>query len=123
MNRRRIFVGDIQGCREELEQLLDKLRFDESSDRLYSVGDVINRGPDSVGCLHLLRSLRTVMVLGNHEYHYLEVEAGRRRMKGRDTLESLLAAEDREELTQWLAEQPLLYVEPDVAMVHAGLLN
>jgi len=118
---RRIYVGDLQGCREELEALLEELRFDPARDRLHSVGDAINRGPDSAGCLRLLMKLGAVMVLGNHELHWLEVAARRRKIGKRDTLTELERAPDRDELLQWVRTRPLLHVERDVVMVHAGL--
>ncbi len=118
---RRIFIGDLQGCREELELLLEHVKFDPASDRLLSVGDAINRGPDSAGCVRLLMKLGATMVLGNHELHWFEVVAGRRKVGRRDTLGSLLDAPDRAALHAWLAARPFLHVEPDVVMVHAGL--
>src|SRR5262245_21578515 len=118
---RRIFVGDLQGCREELETLLERARFDPASDRLYSVGDAINRGPDSAGCVRLLKRLGAAMVVGNHELHWFELAAGRRKAGKRDTLENLAAAPDRDELDAWLRARPVLLVEPDVVLVHAAL--
>jgi len=123
MNRggRRIFVGDLQGCREELELLLDAVRFDPARDRLRSVGDAVNRGPDSAGCVRLLKRLGATMVLGNHELHWFETAAGRRRPGRRDTLDSLVQAPDRDELDAWLRACPFIVSEPDVVMVHAAL--
>ena len=118
---RRIFVGDLQGCRQELERLLDEVKFAPPEDRLYSVGDAINRGPDSAGCVRLLKRLDATMVLGNHEVHWFEVAAGRRKQGKRDTLGSLLEAPDRDELDAWLRARPILVCEPDVALVHAAL--
>ncbi len=118
---RRIYVGDVQGCREELERLLEAVKFDPAGDRLHSVGDAINRGPDSAGCLRLLKQLGAVMVLGNHELHWLEIEAKRRHPGKRDTLDELLAAPDHDELLDWTRSRPLLHVERDVVLVHAGL--
>ncbi len=121
MAGRRIFVGDLQGCSHELEDLLVSVAFDRSVDRLYSVGDAINRGPDSAGCVRLLREFDATMVLGNHELHLFEVLAGRRQESGRDTLASLTEAHDGKELIEWLRQRPLLHVEEDVVMVHAAL--
>lgn len=118
---RRIFVGDIQGCREELERLLEELRFDSTQDRIHPVGDLVNRGPDSVGVLRLLRSIGAGPVLGNHDVHLLQVAAGLRQSGGRDTLADVLAAPDREDLLAWLARQPILRTWDDVLLVHAGL--
>lgn len=118
---RRIYIGDLQGCREELERLLEVVKFDPAGDRLHSVGDAINRGPDSAGCVRLLKQLDAVMVLGNHELHWFDVAAGWRKAGKRDTLQSLEQAPDRDELDAWLRARPLLHVERDVVLVHAGL--
>ncbi len=118
---RRIFVGDVQGCREELERLLQKVRFDPEADELLPVGDLVNRGPDSLGALRLLRDLAARGVLGNHDLHFLQVHAGRRSKRRRDTLDELLAADDCDELAGWLARRPFLRVWDDLYLVHAGL--
>ena len=119
--QRRIFIGDIQGCREELERLLEALRFDAAGDRLHPCGDLVNRGPDSLGVLRLLKSLGAGPVLGNHDLHLLRVAAGLRRTQSRDTLAPVLAAPDREELLAWLGSQPFLRSWDDLLLVHAGL--
>jgi bis(5'-nucleosyl)-tetraphosphatase (symmetrical) len=118
---RRIFVGDIQGCREELEDLLTALRFDESSDTLHPVGDVVNRGPDSLGTLRLLRRLDAGGVLGNHDIHLLKVAAGMEERRAGDTIDDILAAPDRDDLVAWVAGRPLCRDWDDVVAVHAGL--
>lgn len=118
---RRVFVGDIQGCREELERLLEALRFDSSRDRLYPAGDLVNRGPDSLGVLRLLQSIDAQPVLGNHDLHLLRVAAGQRRGGSRDTLAAVLTAPDREQLLAWLGSQPFLRTWDDLLLVHAGL--
>ncbi len=118
---RRIFVGDVQGCREELEHLLEAVRFDPASDEVHPVGDLVNRGPDSAGVLRLARQLGFGGVLGNHDLHLLRVAAGSRRPHQRDTFDSLLEAEDRQELLAWLAARPFVRTWPDVVCVHAAL--
>lgn len=118
---RRIFIGDIQGCRGELERLLEALRFDPLADQLEPVGDFVNRGPDSAGVLRLLRGLGAGGVLGNHDVHLLRVAAGRRGLAAEDTCGDVLAADDREDLLAWLGAKPLVRVWPDVLLVHAGL--
>jgi len=118
---RRIFIGDIQGCREELERLLAELRFDPAADELHPVGDFVNRGPDSAGVLRVLRDARAGGVLGNHDVHLLRVAAGTRSLGKRDTLDELLAAEDRDELLAWLAERPFVRAWADLVLVHAAL--
>ncbi|MCU0862650.1 MAG: metallophosphoesterase [Planctomycetes bacterium] len=101
---RRIFVGDIQGCREPLERLLAAVAFVPGRDRLLPVGDLVNKGPDSPGTLALLMQLGAEPVLGNHDLHWLK--------KGRAT-----DAAQRD----WLQAQPVVRVFDDVIMVHAGL--
>lgn len=118
---RRIFVGDIQGCREELEMLLERVRFDPARDALEPVGDLVNRGPDSLGTLRLLKRLDAGGVLGNHDLHLLRVARGLRRTRPSDTLEGVLAADDRDELCAWLAARPFVKAWSDVLLVHGAL--
>ena len=118
---RRIFIGDIQGCRVELERLLERVAFDPATDRLHPVGDLVNRGPDSLGSLRLLKRLDAQPVLGNHDLHLLHARAGLRSLKSSDTLAEVLAADDVEELCAWVAAQPFLRVFDDLFLVHAGL--
>jgi bis(5'-nucleosyl)-tetraphosphatase (symmetrical) len=119
--KRRIFIGDVQGCREELERLLERLHFDPAADVLHPVGDLVNRGPDSLGALRLLRDLDSLPVLGNHDLHLLHVRAGKRSPRAGDTLADVLSAPDVDELCGWLAAQPFLRVFDDAYLVHAGL--
>jgi bis(5'-nucleosyl)-tetraphosphatase (symmetrical) len=118
---RTIFIGDIQGCREELERLLEALRFDPATDRLEPVGDLVNRGPDSLGCLRLLKGLGAGGVLGNHDLHLLRSAAGLREVRDEDTLDLVLAAPDRDELVAWLAARPFAKDLGVVFLVHAGI--
>ncbi|HEV7733086.1 MAG TPA: metallophosphoesterase [Candidatus Binatia bacterium] len=118
---RRIFVGDIQGCRDELEDVLAAVRFDPSSDELHPVGDLVNRGPDSLGTLRLLRRLDAGGVLGNHDIHLLRLADGIGTPRPGDTLDAVLAAPDRDELITWLRKRPLCRAWDDVVAVHAGL--
>jgi bis(5'-nucleosyl)-tetraphosphatase (symmetrical) len=118
---RRVFVGDIQGCRAELERLLEAVRFDPARDRLEPVGDLVNRGPDSLGVLRLLRTLDAGGVLGNHDLHLLRCAAGRRTAGPRDTFADVLEAPEREELLAWLAARPFVRCWDDVWLVHAAL--
>jgi bis(5'-nucleosyl)-tetraphosphatase (symmetrical) len=118
---RRIFIGDVQGCRTELEELLEAVRYDPAADALEPVGDLVNRGPDSLGVLRLLRSLGAGGVLGNHDVHCLRVSRGTRGAGPRDTLGELLAAPDRDELLGWLAQRPFARAWDDVVLVHAGV--
>ena len=117
-------VGDIQGCHTELVQLLEKISFDPAADRLWLVGDLVNRGADSLQVLRLVKSLgdSAITVLGNHDLHLLAVASGTGRLHRGDTLDDILNAPDREALLDWLRNQRLLHVEGDFVLVHAGLL-
>ena len=117
-------VGDIQGCYAELQQLLEQIRFDPAQDRLWLVGDLVNRGPDSLQVLRLVKSLGSsaITVLGNHDLHLLAVSEGTAELHRTDTLDEILNAPDREELLTWLRQQRLLHAEGDYVLVHAGLL-
>lgn len=117
-------IGDVQGCYDELAELLELIRFDASTDRLWFVGDLVNRGPDSLAVLRLVRSLgaSALFVHGNHDLHLLSLDAGHGRPRADDTFDELLAAPDRDELMGWLRAQPLMHVEGRYALVHAGLL-
>lgn len=114
----------MQGCYEPLAKLVDSLAFDPSRDRLWFVGDLVNRGPDSLACLRFVKSLgdAAVVVLGNHDLHLLCVAEGVEKQKKRDTLDDVLRAPDRDELLAWLRHRPLMHVEENFALVHAGLL-
>lgn len=117
-------IGDIQGCFEALQKLLERIDFDPGRDRLWFVGDLVNRGPDSLATLRFVRALgdETVTVLGNHDLHLLTVAAGFARLHRGDTLDDVLEAPDRAELLDWLRTRRLMHVESGWAMVHAGLL-
>jgi bis(5'-nucleosyl)-tetraphosphatase (symmetrical) len=111
----------VQGCRIELERLLEKVGFDEASDELHPVGDFVNRGPDSAGVLRLCSRLRAGGVLGNHDVHLLRAATGARPVKKTDTFQDVLGASDREEMLHWLRERPFLRAWEDVLLVHAGI--
>ena len=117
-------VGDIQGCYAEFRQLLDMIAFDPARDRLWLVGDLVNRGPDSLSVLRTVKALgdAATTVLGNHDLHLLTVAAGHRPAHGADTLDVILNAPDRAELLDWLRRRPLVVREGDLLLVHAGLL-
>lgn len=117
---RRIFVGDIQGCSAELDRLLRELKMG-SGDQLYCVGDLVNRGHDSLGVLRRLRESGAHTVLGNHDLYLLKIAAGRIRVAADHRVRAVLDAPDAAELVHWLEEQPILHVEDDVAVVHGGL--
>ena len=131
----RIAIGDVQGCHDELRDLLRAVRFSADRDELWFVGDLVNRGPGSLGVLRFVRALgdNARVVLGNHDLHLLAVarSAGSRRLRKDDTLDEVLGAPDREALLDWLQSRPLAVHAPargggradprDDLMVHAGL--
>ncbi|MFN0318062.1 MAG: symmetrical bis(5'-nucleosyl)-tetraphosphatase [Burkholderiales bacterium] len=117
-------IGDVQGCFSALKRLLLKIGHRPAQDRLWFVGDLVNRGSESLATLRFVRDLgeQAVTVLGNHDLHLLTVAAGHTRAKAGDTLDDVLGAPDREELLGWLRQQPLMHREDGHVMVHAGLL-
>ncbi len=116
-------IGDVQGCYDELRELIDKIAFDPKRDRLWFVGDLVNRGPNSLAVLRYVRGLgdRAISVLGNHDLHLIAVARGFARLRDDDTLSDVLKAPDRDELIDWLRCLPMMHVEGDKALVHAGL--
>lgn len=118
-------IGDIQGCYDSLRRLLDLCAFDPAVDRLWLVGDLVNRGPHSLETLRLIKSLgpAAVTVLGNHDLYLLMVAEGGAKFRGKDdTIQAILDAPDCAELLAWLRRQPLCYTEGNYCLVHAGLL-
>lgn len=118
-------IGDLQGCLGAFECLLDKIAFNPDKDRLFLAGDLINRGPDSLGTLRRVFQLRDNVhsVLGNHDLHLLAVAHGATRSKRKDTLAEILDAPDRAELLSWLQQCPLLIDLPEhnATLTHAGI--
>lgn len=114
-------IGDLQGCQTAFTRLLDLI---PPAAPLWLVGDLINRGPDSLATLRQLAGLgsRVSTVLGNHDLHFLSVVAGVRTPKAGDTLNPLLSAPDRDELVEWLRQRPLAHAAGSFLMVHAGVL-
>ncbi len=117
-------IGDLQGCYQPLQKLLRQIRFEVTKDVLWFVGDLVNRGEDSLACLRFVKNLgdRAVTVLGNHDLHLLCVAEGVATAYRGDTLDAILRAPDRDELLAWLRRQPLMHSEHGYTMVHAGLL-
>ena len=117
-------IGDIHGCFRTLQRLMKTIRFDPGRDRLWLVGDLVNRGPMSLEVLRWVRQLgdRAVCVLGNHDLKLLACGLGIRSSLKNPHLSSILAAEDCEELLAWLRSRPLVHCEREYALVHAGLL-
>jgi len=124
-------VGDIQGCYKPLKKLLTKVKFTPGVDRLWCVGDLINRGPDSLNTLRYLQDIddSTRIVLGNHDLHFLAIHHGCAPNRGKDTLDKLLAAPDCQALSEWLRSKPLAHFDSldtsqgiqHFLMVHAGV--
>jgi bis(5'-nucleosyl)-tetraphosphatase (symmetrical) len=120
-------IGDVQGCFDELQKLLEFLEFDPSLDQIWLVGDLVNRGPNSADVLRFAKKMGpdvVKVVLGNHDLHLLATAAGiNEHNHHMDTMESILDAGDREELITWLRHQPLFHHDAALgfSMVHAGL--
>lgn len=117
-------IGDVQGCFTTLRALLARLAFSPSRDRIWLVGDLVNRGPRSLEVLRwaLDAGASVTTVLGNHELHLLGRAYGATDKREGDTLEEVLTAPDAPELFSWLRSMPFAYVEEDRLLVHAGLL-
>ena len=117
-------VGDIQGCLDALQRLLEKAQFSEQ-DTLWCAGDLINRGPQSLETLRFIKNMgtRAVIVLGNHDLHLLACWYGARQPTRKDTFDEILTASDAAELIEWLRQQPLLHHDATLGytMTHAGI--
>ncbi len=118
-------IGDIQGCYDRLLDVLDRIGFSPSRDRLWVAGDIINRGPSSLESLRYIRNLGSsaVVVLGNHDLHLLAVALGGHAVKKKDTLHDILDAPDHDDLLQWLLQQNICIHDAgrNFVMAHAGL--
>ena len=117
-------VGDVQGCYEQLRRILDSVSFDPARDTLWLVGDLVNRGPQSLETVRYAMSLgdRAITVLGNHDLNLLAVSEGLRKRHRGDTIGDILEAPDRDELLHWLRTRRMMHAGAGYAMVHAGLL-
>jgi bis(5'-nucleosyl)-tetraphosphatase (symmetrical) len=118
------FIGDLQGCHEPLQRLLQRLDFSPSRDTLYLLGDLVNRGPDSLAVLRTVMQLGDAAqsLLGNHDLHLLTVGYGLRRQHKGDTLDAILQAPDRDALLDWVRHRPMALHVNGWLMVHAGVL-
>lgn len=118
-------IGDLQGCYDALQRLLQHINFDTQRDRLWLCGDLVARGPQSLECLQFVKALGSsaVTVLGNHDLHLIACHFGFSTVKPQDKLQPLFASPQRDELIHWLCQQPLLYQSADqrYTLVHAGL--
>ncbi len=117
-------LGDVHGCMAPLRRLLDEIGFDPSRDEIVQVGDLSNKGPETLEVLRWAMALgdRFEMVLGNHDLHLLARAVGARRPRREDTFDDVLEAPDRGELLQWLVSRPLFIRRGDIIVVHAGLM-
>ncbi len=118
-------IGDIQGCYDDLQNLLQHIDFDEKRDRLWFAGDLVNRGPKSLHTLRFIKSLgpAALTVLGNHDLHLLAAYNGNKKRLKEDGLKAILKAKDSDELCAWLQSQPLLHRDRTLGftLIHAGL--
>src|SRR3972149_3771653 len=118
-------IGDVQGCYQELLDLLDKINFDPAHDQLWFTGDLVNRGPQSLEVMRFVKNLgeQTFVVLGNHDLHLLAVAHDPSNKHRKDTLDAILTAPDRNELLDWLRTMPLLHRDAELGftLIHAGL--
>jgi bis(5'-nucleosyl)-tetraphosphatase (symmetrical) len=116
-------IGDVQGCFDELQQLLKDVGY-HRQDRLWFVGDLVNRGPKSLQVLRFVKDLenRAMVVLGNHDLHLVTQHEGFERPRKDDTFHDVLTAPDARELIAWLRTRPMMHAEGRYAVVHAGLL-
>lgn len=117
-------IGDVQGCYDELQALLERVGFNRAHDRLWFVGDLVNRGPKSLEVLRFVKELgdRAIVVLGNHDLHLLTQHEGFEGKRKDDTFDDVLGAPDARELVDWVRTWPMMHVEGNFAIVHAGLL-
>jgi bis(5'-nucleosyl)-tetraphosphatase (symmetrical) len=118
-------IGDVHGCYDALQRLLEEIAYDSTADILWFVGDLVNRGPDSLAVLRLIYQLptSTVVVLGNHDLHFLSMAYGLVTPTADDALSACLNAADRSQLCDFLRQQRLFHYDAELgyAMVHAGL--
>lgn len=118
-------IGDLQGCLDPLKALLDRIHFDPAKDRLWFVGDLVNRGPQSLEALRFVRDLgdSAITVLGNHDLFLLACAFTDKSPKPGDTLDDILQAPDRDELIDWLRNLPLIHYDATLnwTLVHAGI--
>ncbi len=119
-------IGDVQGCFDELTALIDKISFNPKKDKLWFVGDLVNRGPKSLETLRWVKSLgnKAITTLGNHDLHLLASYAGIREVNKTSSLYHAIQAQDIKELVDWVRQQPLMHYDStlNIAMVHGGIL-
>jgi len=123
---RKIVIGDVQGCLDELKALLDLMNFNSASDRVIFLGDLVNRGPKSLEVMEFLYSMDHCVLntLGNHDLHLLALTIGNRPYSEKDrSIKPILDSKNKINLIEWLRHQPIMHEEPDLdaIMVHAGI--
>jgi bis(5'-nucleosyl)-tetraphosphatase (symmetrical) len=119
-------IGDVQGCYDPLQRLLEHINYNEQVDRLWFVGDLVNRGPESLAVLRFIKNLPLParITLGNHDLHLLaKIFVENAKSNTDDTLHEIVCAEDAEDIGHWLRKQAIMYYEPafNVAITHAGI--
>lgn len=118
-------IGDIQGCFDELLKMLNLIKFDPEKDQMWFTGDLVNRGPKSLETLRFVKQLghAAVTVLGNHDLHLLAIAAGNKKHSNKNTLQSILIADDHDELMDWLKHRPVMHYDTTLkyALIHAGI--
>src|SRR5207247_8604361 len=118
-------IGDVQVCYDELRELFERMGFERARDRLWFVGDLVNRGPKSLDVLRYVRQLgeRALTVLGNHDLHLITQHEGFERRRKDDTFDDVLNEREARELVDWLRTRRMMHAEGRYAIVHAGLLR
>ena len=116
-------IGDVQGCYDSLINLLDKIHFSSDKDRIFFLGDIVNRGPDSLKTLRFIANLEdnANMVIGNHDFHLIACALGSKKQNKKDTFSDILQAKDKHKLIDFLLSKPLVIAENDALLVHAGI--
>ena len=116
-------IGDVQGCYDSLINLLDKIHFSSDKDKIFFLGDIVNRGPDSLKTLRFIANLEdnAKMVIGNHDFHLIACALGSKRQNKKDTFSDILQAKDKHKLIDFLLSKPLVIAENDALLVHAGI--
>ncbi len=116
-------IGDVQGCFDSLQTLLKKIKFSTDKDQLFFLGDVVNRGEQSLATLRFIQDLgeNAKMLLGNHDFHLLACALSVRKSHSKDTFDDILSASDSQQLIDFLLQQPLVIQHKNSILVHAGI--
>lgn len=118
-------IGDIQGCFNQLQELLLKIKFNADKDKLWFAGDIVNRGPDSLKTIRFIKSLEenAITVLGNHDLNLLAVAHGCAKPSKKDTIQAILDASDSDKILNWLQHRPFAHYQKKhhICMIHAAI--